>query len=232
MRLTLRTLLSYRDGVLAPKAHEELGRKLRQSQTALDLSDRIDQALSNPKPLANELAEIEQTSSPNEVAEFLDGMMSLDRVFSMERKCIANSAMLAELASVHSILARELLGTSKNPSSQPSQAFLAKLHALHDSKDFIGNQQASSITNTNPYPPAKQTPGNQRTGIDLESSLLDSDPFIGDVDKVQRSRLIFQTILLIGVLAVLVWWILQETSVLPSAQIPALDSSNAASNQP
>jgi hypothetical protein len=126
MRLTLRTLLSYRDGVLPPKAHEELSQKFRDSQTAQNLASRIDQAVLEPKPLASELAEIEQTCSPNDVSEFLDGTMSLDRVFAMERKCIASNAMLAELASIHSILARELSGANKVPSSLPSQSFLIR----------------------------------------------------------------------------------------------------------
>lgn len=238
MRLTLRTLLSYRDGVLPTKAHEELGQKLRDSQTALDLSNRIDRSLTKPKPLAIELAEIEQTAAPNEVAEFLDGTMSLDRVFTMERKCIASNPMLAELASVHSILARELLGTSKNPSSQPSQAFLARLHALHDPKDSQAENRTaiSSPANSNSATKSTST-ANQRghldiPGVDLESAVSDDNLSMTDLETVQPNRLALQTILLLAVFAALAWWILQETSVLPSIQFPVLNSSKGSSSVP
>jgi hypothetical protein len=222
MRLTLRTLLSYRDGVLPPKAHEELGQKLRNSQTAQDLANRIDRALAQPKPLANELAELEQTCPPNEVSEFLDGTMALDRVFAMERKCIASNAILAELASVHSILARELLGTSKNPSNQPTQAFLGRLHALHDPKDRVvgerpGNDRSSSPSKTGNHPltrsPAMSVPpgASDAFGAELEDRL-------GDNDSKPVHGLIVQTIFLLILLAILAWWILHDTSILPPMQ--------------
>lgn len=238
MRLTLRTLLSYRDGVLPTKAHEELGQKLRDSQTAQELSNRIDHALGNPKPLAIELAEIEQTAAPNEVAEFLDGAMSLDRVFSMERKCIASNPILAELASVHSILARELLGTSKNPSSQPSQAFLARLHALHDPKDSQSEHRSPTNSVTKPKSSTKpNSKDNQRgnldtSGIDLESTVSDANLSMTDLETVHPNQLALQTILLMALFAALAWWILQETWVLPSIRFPLLTPPNGSSSQP
>lgn len=216
MRLTLRTLLSYRDGVLPAKSHEELGQKFRDSQTAQNLAARIDKALSAPKPLESELAEIEQTCPPNEVSEFLDGTMSLDRVFSMERKCIASNAMLAELASIHSVLARELIGASKNPSSQPSIEFLARLHSLHNPKDRVESHVRSAPV-SQPSPP---TSSPSSPGLDLGDNPLDPQDSLNhysleDYDSSGANRLVLQTLILAIALAIVAWWILRDTSILP-----------------
>jgi len=228
MRLTLRTLLSYRDGVLPQKAHEELGLKFRESQTAQSLASRIDRSQTPPASLESELAQIEQTCSPNEVSEFLDGGMSLDRVFAMERKCIGSDAMLAELATVHTILARELLGTSKNPSSEPTAAFLARLHALHEPVQvpagYASQRDASNqdLGSRDPDRPSNGTNGSSTNagntsaaysrysedaiGIDLEDRPPDMD--------MGTKRLLLQTLVLSIALAILGWWILSNTSVL------------------
>jgi len=229
MRLTLRTLLSYRDGVLPQKAHEELGLKFRESQTAQSLASRIDRSQTPPASLESELAQIEQTCSPNEVSEFLDGGMSLDRVFAMERKCIGSDAMLAELATVHTILARELLGTSKNPSSEPTVAFLARLHALHEpvqvpagyapqrdaSNQDLGSRDPDrpsngtsngSSTNAGNTSAAYSRYSEEAIGIDLEDRPPDMD--------MGTKGLLLQTLVLAIALAILGWWILSNTSVL------------------
>ena len=230
MRLTLRTLLSYRDGVLPQKAHEELGLKFRESQTAQSLASRIDRSQTPPASLESELAQIEQTCSPNEVSEFLDGGMSLDRVFAMERKCIGSDAMLAELATVHTILARELLGTSKNPSSEPTAAFLARLHALHEPSEVPAGYASQRDTSNqdlgsrDPDRPSNGTSNGSSTnagntsavpysrysedaiGIDLEDGPPDMD--------MGTKGLLLQTLVLVIALAILGWWILSSTSVL------------------
>jgi hypothetical protein len=230
MRLTLRTLLSYRDGVLPQKAHEELGLKFRESQTAQSLASRIDRSQTPPASLESELAQIEQTCSPNEVSEFLDGGMSLDRVFAMERKCIGSDAMLAELATVHTILARELLGTSKNPSSEPTAAFLSRLHALHEPGEIPAGYASQRDTSNqdlgsrDPDRPSNGTSNGSSTnagntsavpysrysedaiGIDLEDGPPDMD--------MGTKGLLLQTLVLAIALAILGWWILSNTSVL------------------
>lgn len=227
MRLTLRTLLSYRDGVLPQKAHEELGLKFRESQTAQNLASRIDRSQTPPASLASELAQIEQTCSPNEVSEFLDGGMSLDRVFAMERKCIGSDAMLAELATVHTILARELLGTSKNPSSEPTAAFLARLHALHEPGEIpagYASQRDASNQDLGPRDMDRSSNGTNASGTSAGSTSatayskyredgigIDLEDGPPDMDIGTRG-LFLQTVVLAIALAILGWWILSNTS--------------------
>lgn len=233
MRLTLRTLLSYRDGVLPQKAHEELGLKFRESQTAQNLASSIDRSQTPPASLASELAQIEQTCSPNEVSEFLDGGMSLDRVFAMERKCIGSDAMLAELATVHTILARELLGTSKNPSSEPTAPFLARLHALHEPGQIPAGYASQSDASNHDHGPrvpdrTSNGPSNGPNGSHTNAGNTSATPYsrysedgIGidledgppDMDMGTRG-LLLQTLVLAIALAILGWWILSNTSFL------------------
>jgi hypothetical protein len=155
--------------------------------------------------------------------------MSLDRVFAMERKCIGSDAMLAELATVHTILARELLGTSKNPSSEPTAAFLARLHALHEPGElpagYASQRDASNqdLGSRDPDQPSNGTNGSSTNagntsaapysrysedaiGIDLEDGPPDMD--------MGTKGLLLQTLVLAIALAILGWWILSNTSVL------------------
>lgn len=112
MRLTLRTLLAYRDQVLEPKDAEILEQRFRESQTARAISDRINQLLANPvvSPLAVDAAEF--GLNPNDVASFLDDAMATDRVADMERKCLDNQTLLAEVASCHQILVQTMRSTA------------------------------------------------------------------------------------------------------------------------
>jgi len=106
MRLTLRTLLAYRDQVLDPNDALELERRIRASSTAKTISERIDTVVTNPRihPLPADARE--RGFDANHVASFLDGTMSMEGLPDMERKCLENNALLAEVASCHQILAR------------------------------------------------------------------------------------------------------------------------------
>jgi hypothetical protein len=113
MRLTLRTLLAYRDQVLGSKDAAILEQRLRESQTARTISERISYLLENPiaPPLAVDVKEF--GFDPNDVASFLDDAMPADRVTEMERKCLDNPSLLTEVASCHQILAKAIRAPSQ-----------------------------------------------------------------------------------------------------------------------
>jgi hypothetical protein len=108
MRLTLRTLLAYRDQVLEPKDAEILEQRFRESQTARNISDKISQLLANPVATPLAVDAVEFGLNPNDVASFLDDAMATDRVADMERKCLDNDALLSEVASCHQILVKTI----------------------------------------------------------------------------------------------------------------------------
>jgi hypothetical protein len=108
MRLTLRTLLALRDGVLDRNAAIELQQRLQQSGTAQAIAYRIDAVVGDRKLNPLSIDERATGLDANDVAQFLDGTMQPDRVPGMERKCLDHNALLAEIAAVHQVLSRAM----------------------------------------------------------------------------------------------------------------------------
>ncbi|MFM7137029.1 MAG: hypothetical protein ACKO1M_08165 [Planctomycetota bacterium] len=105
MRLTLRTLLAWLDGVLPSADQAELGEKIGASPIAPRLVDRIRDVMARPglaapRPDGRGLAD-----DPNTVAEFLDNVLPAERLETFERVCIESDIHLAEAADCHAILA-------------------------------------------------------------------------------------------------------------------------------
>lgn len=114
MRLTLRTLLAYRDRVLEPKDAEILEQRLRESQAARTISDRISNLISHPGLTPLEIDATEFGEDPNDVACFLDDTMATERVADMERRCLDHNGLLADVATCHHVLVQVL----RSPATQ------------------------------------------------------------------------------------------------------------------
>jgi hypothetical protein len=108
MRLTLRTLLAYRDSVLDNKDTLLLESKLRDSVTAQQISQRIDEGMSNPRLAPIPVDAKEFGFDPNHIAEYLDDTIPLDQIPALERCCLENNALLSEVGSCHRILTKAL----------------------------------------------------------------------------------------------------------------------------
>ena len=117
MRLTLRTLLAYRDGVLDPKDAAILEAKIRDSSTAKMISQRIEEGMRNRKLAPIPVDAREFGFEANQVAEFLDDTIPMETLPDMERKCLENSTLLSEIGSCHQILSRALSAPAAIPSS-------------------------------------------------------------------------------------------------------------------
>ncbi|MFM9194940.1 MAG: hypothetical protein ACKOWG_04195, partial [Planctomycetia bacterium] len=105
MRLTLRTLLAWLDGVLPDDEQRELGAKVSASVTATHLVERIRGAVGRaaigaPRPEGRGLGE-----DPNSVAEYLDNVLGSEQLEAFERICIESESHLAEVAACHRLLA-------------------------------------------------------------------------------------------------------------------------------
>ena len=108
MRLTLRTLLAYRDGVLDPKDAAVLEAKIMDSSTAQQISQRITDEMKNRKLAPIPVDAREFGFEANMVAEFLDDTIPMETLPEMERKCLENNTLLSEIGSCHQILSRAL----------------------------------------------------------------------------------------------------------------------------
>jgi hypothetical protein len=130
MRLTLRTLLAYRDGVLEPKDAAALEAKLRESSTARQISQRIDQSISNAKLAPIPLDAREFGFDANQISEYLDDTISAEHIPEMERRCLENNALLSEVGSCHMILSRAISQSIEIPDKLRS-----RIHALPTSPE-------------------------------------------------------------------------------------------------
>ncbi len=108
MRLTLRTLLAYRDGVLDPKDAAVLEAKIKDSSTAQQISKRIADEMQNRRLAPIPVDAREFGFEANMVAEFLDDTIPMETLPEMERKCLENNTLLSEIGSCHQILSRAL----------------------------------------------------------------------------------------------------------------------------
>jgi hypothetical protein len=105
MRLTLRTLLAWLDGVLPDGEQQELGAKVSSSVVATHLVDRIRTAVGRTAIGAPKTDGRGLTEDPNSVAEYLDNTLCSDQLEAFERICIESELHLAEVAACHGLLA-------------------------------------------------------------------------------------------------------------------------------
>jgi hypothetical protein len=126
MRLTLRTLLAWMDGLLPPGEAQELSVKVESSVAARHLAERIRVGMARgPLPAVD--------ADPNTVAEYLDNCLAVDELLRFERSCLESDAQLAEVAGCHALLAEfirgdvagELRGTEPRTSTPDRAIFTA-----------------------------------------------------------------------------------------------------------
>ena len=98
MRLTLRTLLAYLDGLLPAEQRSELDAKVAGSPVAPQLIERIRGVVARPGLAAPRTDGRGLAEDANTVAEFLDNALLADRLEAFERICIDSDIHLANLA--------------------------------------------------------------------------------------------------------------------------------------
>lgn len=109
MRLTLRTLLAYMDGVLEPEAQAELEQQIENNPDAKDLIYRTRDTVRRLRlgaPAADAGSDSKDASplDANTVAEYLDSTASQQSVMDVELNCLRSDMHLAEVGACHQIL--------------------------------------------------------------------------------------------------------------------------------
>lgn len=105
MRLTVRTLLAWIDGVLAPSDHQALGEKVAASEVAPRLVERVRDVVRREGVSAPAVDGRGIADDPNTAAEFLDNVLGGEPLQAFERVCLESDRHLAEVASCHAIVA-------------------------------------------------------------------------------------------------------------------------------
>ncbi len=133
MRLTLRTLLAYRDGVLNPVDREDLHRRIQQNEVASHLLRRIER-VSRELQGASVIVGKGPAADPNTLAAYLDDSLPKEQVAELERVILASDHYLGELAQCHRLLATALNRPVRVP---PSLRALAKKIGELESREAI-----------------------------------------------------------------------------------------------
>lgn len=105
MRLTLRTLLAWQDGVLPDDEHGELSQRVAASTIATALARRLQAGTCRPDIATPRLDGWGTADDLNVVADYLDNTLEAGQIEWFERVCLQSDAHLAELSDCHAALA-------------------------------------------------------------------------------------------------------------------------------
>jgi hypothetical protein len=191
MRLTLRTLLAYLDDTLDPNQTRQIGEKVAESDTAAELIERIKKVTRRRRLTTPEMVgDPELDVDPNSVAEYLDNVLSAEKIAELEKLCLESDVNLAEVAACHQILAVLL----SEPTHVPPTAF-QRMYGLTKGAEAI------------PYKkPGRRTRREQEVSVDGHDE-ADEPLLLGMAHKPGGSRTLgligLAALLLVGLVSVL-----------------------------
>jgi hypothetical protein len=194
MRLTVRTLLAWRDRVLSEEDQRDLDEKVLSHIAAQEIERRIEQVLGNldlPSPRVDAAG---LAASANSMAEFLDNALPEEYLGSFESNCIESDVQLCEAAECHQILSEmlgqyELVAELADDESQKLVELTTKKAALLNGQ--VGH--AADMENA------------QALRVELDTLALNSDPEeTAHTVHAPRKKQLFAPIALVVAIAMLI----------------------------
>ena len=192
MRLTLRTMLAYRDRVLRPADTEDLHRRIQSSEDAGNLLRRIDslgkkQFTPSPTIVGKGLA-----GDPNSYAEYLDDVLAAEKVPEFEKTCLESDVHLNELAECHSLLSSAIHTRVRVPDNLHEQSLAigdkSRRQKIRDElRDKRRNQGNGRILRADAAHPA-QTPQGQDKGLSEEQIVCVQAPMVASGGSTIREK--------------------------------------------
>ncbi|MDA7978259.1 MAG: hypothetical protein MPJ50_05750, partial [Pirellulales bacterium] len=187
MRLTLRTLLAYMDGVLDSEDAEELGRKIEESEYATEIVHRTRDVVRRLRLGAPPIDPRGQGLDANSVAEYLDNTLSPERVSDFEALCLDTDLHLAEVAGSHQILTYVLGAPAEvdpgcrqrmygliSPSDQKSEAATSPVTAARTAKEAADSYAPAQGSTTYPADDDQLAP--HKRPVEVPDYLRDPPP--------------------------------------------------------
>jgi hypothetical protein len=171
MRLTLRTLLAWRDHTLSPADRADMDAKVSASEAAHVLLARIDRVGADdtlPAPHGHAAAD------PNAVAEYLDNVLPTAALDGFERACLQSDDLLAEVAASHRLLAEVNLDPRVLPTL--GRAEHARLLKAFRARAEAAAHVASAAADTAGAPGVPGTPDPAPDAVVVRSASTDPRP--------------------------------------------------------
>lgn len=159
MRLTLRTLLAYLDRALDTEDDAAISEKLKQSDFASKLVERVKACLVNDQLSAPAVSATGTADDANRIGEYLDSVLSAEQVAEVERICLESDPHLAEVAACHQVLTLVLAKPAEIPLSlrhrimQMDPAVDLESLVANGSVDGVGHSPSISSAETLPAIP-------------------------------------------------------------------------------